>query len=203
MYIHTYIRTYTHVLMFCTSLQLTEEEITIILNQALRGLEYLHMRRKIHRDIKAGNILLNTEGHAKLGGQSLWVLVRVIWSPWQQDLHTSVHVSPFFDWCFTASSVYSGHTASLSSSSIMPLLLPPLSLLLSCPSSSLPLLPSCPFPSSPSHSSLLRSPTADFGVAGQLSDNMNKRNTVIGTPYWMAPEVIQVSFLPVARMGGS
>lgn len=91
--------------MFCTPLQLTEEEITIILNQALRGLEYLHMRRKIHRDIKAGNILLNTEGHAKLGGQSLWVLVRVIRSPWQQDLHTSVYVSPFFDWCFTASSV--------------------------------------------------------------------------------------------------
>ncbi len=46
--------------------QLTEEEISTILSYTLKGLEYLHERRKIHRDIKAGNILLNTEGHAKL-----------------------------------------------------------------------------------------------------------------------------------------
>lgn len=45
---------------------LSEEEIATILSDTLKGLEYLHLRRKIHRDIKAGNILLNTEGHAKL-----------------------------------------------------------------------------------------------------------------------------------------
>lgn len=46
--------------------QLTEDEIATILQSTLKGLEYLHFMRKIHRDIKAGNILLNTEGHAKL-----------------------------------------------------------------------------------------------------------------------------------------
>lgn len=34
---------------------------------------------------------------------------------------------------------------------------------------------------------------ADFGVSAELSNTLNKRKTVIGSPYWMAPEVIRES----------
>lgn len=32
---------------------------------------------------------------------------------------------------------------------------------------------------------------SDFGVSAQLSESLEGRKTVIGTPYWMAPEIIQ------------
>ena len=49
-----------------TGRTLTEIEISSVLQAVLKGLEYLHDTKKIHRDIKAGNILLDNRGNAKL-----------------------------------------------------------------------------------------------------------------------------------------
>ncbi|UYV81299.1 TAOK1 [Cordylochernes scorpioides] len=45
---------------------LREEEIAAICQDALQGLEYLHSLGRIHRDVKAGNILLTENGTVKL-----------------------------------------------------------------------------------------------------------------------------------------
>ncbi len=46
---------------------LTEREIQVIIRESLQGLAFLHSVQKMHRDIKAGNILLTEAGNIKLG----------------------------------------------------------------------------------------------------------------------------------------
>ncbi len=45
---------------------LAEKEIATIMRDTLDALSYIHQKGYIHRDIKAGNILLNDEGLVKL-----------------------------------------------------------------------------------------------------------------------------------------
>jgi len=75
----------------------SEDQIASIVAQMIQGLVYLHSHKILHRDIKAGNVLLTSEGKAKL---------------------------------------------------------------------------------------------ADFGVSAKLVHTWQKKNTMVGSPYWMAPEVI-------------
>ena len=81
-----------------TGKPLEERELACVAKDTLKGLSYLHKNKLIHRDIKAGNVLLHKSGYCKL---------------------------------------------------------------------------------------------ADFGVSAQLQQTISRRNTVIGSPYWMAPEVLQ------------
>lgn len=46
---------------------LTEPQIRVVCKQTLEALLYLHDNKVIHRDLKAGNILLTLDGDVKLG----------------------------------------------------------------------------------------------------------------------------------------
>lgn len=46
---------------------LTDDQIAYVMKDSLKGLLYIHSKKKIHRDIKGGNILLSSNGEAKIG----------------------------------------------------------------------------------------------------------------------------------------
>lgn len=47
--------------------KITELETRYYMSQILQGVNYLHSRRIIHRDLKLGNLFLNDDLHVKIG----------------------------------------------------------------------------------------------------------------------------------------
>ena len=50
----------------CDEIKLSENVCKYILKESLKGIEFLHARHIMHRDIKSDNILYNKDGEVKL-----------------------------------------------------------------------------------------------------------------------------------------
>ena len=79
---------------------LTEPQIRVVCKQTLQALLYLHDNKVIHRDLKAGNILLSLNGDVKLGkrlGKRGWELPNpVCFTNLSPGTRTPFHVLELF-----------------------------------------------------------------------------------------------------------
>ncbi|KAB1278782.1 Serine/threonine-protein kinase 25 [Camelus dromedarius] len=136
---------------------LEETYIATILREILKGLDYLHSERKIHRDIKGP---LGREVACRCVGLVAGGALRS-----QPVLPVAQKLSRSSLLCFQKT----------------------------CESQMELSWFHVPAPANVLLSEQGDVKLADFGVAGQLTDTQIKRNTFVGTPFWMAPEVIKQS----------
>ena len=73
---------------------LNEEQIASLIYMILTGLNFLHENKKIHRDVKTGNILLTREGIVKLGDFGVSTQLMHSFSKKISKIGTPIYMSP-------------------------------------------------------------------------------------------------------------